>query len=113
MSIEELVSRLQLRQGQFNSVMRYFDGIAAVGPAVIRDKDREGWIGASDTARVMGCWNTAAFETFWSEELGLYRFDEEPLSVWTGVQKQTLHSNHSERFRFRLFVVPIKNGKTA
>lgn len=39
---------------------------------MIHDRDRSGWIGASDTARVMGSWDTKTFELFWREKLGLY-----------------------------------------
>lgn len=51
---------------------------------MIHDKDRSGWIGASDTARVMGRWDTATFEKFWLEKLGLYRCNYENLSMKTG-----------------------------
>jgi hypothetical protein len=37
---------------------------------VIKTHDRSGWIGASDTARVMGNWETETFRQFWSEKLG-------------------------------------------
>lgn len=38
---------------------------------MIRNQDRSGWIGASDTARVMGSWNTRTFEAWWRVKLGL------------------------------------------
>ncbi len=38
---------------------------------MIRSQNRAGWIGASDTARVVGNWNTKTFEEFWQEKLGL------------------------------------------
>ena len=38
---------------------------------MIKSQDRSGWIGASDTARVVGNWNTKTFENFWAEKLGL------------------------------------------
>lgn len=51
---------------------------------MIHSKDRSGWFGASDTARIMGSWETKTFETFWLEKLGLYRSDFENLSMKTG-----------------------------
>ncbi len=40
---------------------------------MIKSKDRSGWIGASDTAMVMGNWNTATFQKWWMTKLGLRR----------------------------------------
>lgn len=51
---------------------------------MIHNKDRSGWFGASDTARIMGRWNTATFEAFWMEKLGLHRSDYENLAMKTG-----------------------------
>lgn len=38
---------------------------------MIHDQDRSKWFGASDTARIMGSWNTDTFNNFWLEKLGL------------------------------------------
>lgn len=38
---------------------------------MIRDHDRSGWIGASDTAAVMGNWGTKSFRCFWLTKLGV------------------------------------------
>lgn len=38
---------------------------------MIRNHDRSGWFGASDTARIMGNWNTPTFAAWWLEKLGL------------------------------------------
>ena len=38
---------------------------------MIRDKDRSGWFGASDTAFVMGNWHTQKFYLWWLEKLGI------------------------------------------
>lgn len=51
---------------------------------MIHSKDRSGWFGASDTARIIGSWETATFEKFWLEKLGLYHSDFENLSMKTG-----------------------------
>lgn len=40
---------------------------------MIHDHDRSGWIGASDTARVMGKWSGKTFDAWWREKLGLSR----------------------------------------
>lgn len=37
---------------------------------MIKNKDRSGWFGASDTARIMGNWNTQTFALWWCEKLG-------------------------------------------
>ena len=38
---------------------------------MIQDKDRSGYIGASDTAYVMGSWNSRSFRKWWRIKLGL------------------------------------------
>lgn len=50
---------------------------------MIRDHDRSGWFGASDTATIMGNWNTATFGRWWLVKLGL-RTDS-----FTNLQMQT------------------------
>lgn len=38
---------------------------------MIKNHDRSGWIGASDTAMVMGDWKTKTFEKWWRVKLGI------------------------------------------
>lgn len=38
---------------------------------MIADQDRSGWFGASDTAMIMGNWNTKTFRRWWMQKLGL------------------------------------------
>lgn len=38
---------------------------------MIHDKSRAGWFGASDTARIMGNWDTLTFRLWWLEKLGI------------------------------------------
>lgn len=38
---------------------------------MIRDQDRSGWFGASDTAVIMGSWGTRTFANWWLEKLGV------------------------------------------
>lgn len=38
---------------------------------MISDKDRSGWFGASDTATIMGSWNTETFAKWWAVKLGI------------------------------------------
>lgn len=40
---------------------------------MIHSQDRSGYFGASDTAKIMGSWNTETFRKFWMEKMGLYR----------------------------------------
>lgn len=51
---------------------------------MIHDQDRSGWIGASDTYRVMSRWNTKTFEKFWLEKLGLCRNHVSTYQMKTG-----------------------------
>lgn len=38
---------------------------------MIADKDRSGWFGASDTATIMGSWETETFRKWWAVKLGI------------------------------------------
>lgn len=38
---------------------------------MIRNHDRSGWFGASDTATIMGSWDTETFRRWWSVKLGI------------------------------------------
>lgn len=38
---------------------------------MIAENDRSGWFGASDTAYIMGNWNTKTFKNWWLQKLGL------------------------------------------
>ena len=38
---------------------------------MIADQDRSGWFGASDTATIMGNWNTKTFAKWWAVKLGV------------------------------------------
>lgn len=38
---------------------------------MIADQDRSGWFGASDTATIMGNWNTKTFASWWMQKLGM------------------------------------------
>lgn len=38
---------------------------------MISDKDRSGWFGASDTATIMGNWDSSTFEKWWAVKLGV------------------------------------------
>lgn len=51
---------------------------------MIRDRDRSGWVGASDTAAVMGRWDTESFRRWWLVKLGLRRENYASLAMQTG-----------------------------
>lgn len=38
---------------------------------MISSQDRSGWFGASDTAMIMGNWNTKSFQKWWMQKLGV------------------------------------------
>lgn len=40
---------------------------------MIANHDRSGWMGASDTSKIMGNWNTKTFNKWWLEKLGLHK----------------------------------------
>lgn len=51
---------------------------------MIHDHDRSGWFGASDTAAIMGNWNTKTFQRFWLQKLGINRDHFETIETQTG-----------------------------
>ena len=51
---------------------------------MIASKDRSGWIGASDTAMVMGNWSTPTFERWWAVKLGIARDDVRTRAMTAG-----------------------------
>lgn len=51
---------------------------------MIHDKDRSGWFGASDTAKIMGRWDSKTFDQFWAEKLGIHQSTFTNLAMKTG-----------------------------
>lgn len=51
---------------------------------MIHDKDRSGWIGASDTHFVMGNWNTKTWTNWWAVKLGIQSAGFENIYTKTG-----------------------------
>jgi hypothetical protein len=51
---------------------------------MIKSQDRSGWFGASDTARIMGNWNTKTFDTWWLEKLELHKSTFKTKAMQTG-----------------------------
>ena len=51
---------------------------------MIHDHDRSGWFGASDTAAIMGKWDTKTFRSFWLQKLGVNRDHFSTLEMDTG-----------------------------
>lgn len=51
---------------------------------VISSLDRSGWFGASDTARIMGRWDTPTFARWWLEKLGLVQNHYKSLAMLAG-----------------------------
>lgn len=51
---------------------------------MIDSHDRSGWFGASDTARIMGSWETKTFALYWMEKLGLYQNNYESPAMNAG-----------------------------
>ena len=61
---------------------------------MIASQDRSGWFGASDTAKIMGNWNTKTFQTFWMEKLGLHKneFTTKEMRAGTEYEHRILES---------------------
>lgn len=61
---------------------------------MISDKDRSGYIGASDTQYVMGNWNTKTFENWWRVKQGITRnnFTNDAMMAGTAYEHKILDS---------------------
>ena len=61
---------------------------------MITDHDRSGWIGASDTAFVVGNWSTKTFEKFWMQKIGINtdHFENEFTKAGTNWEHRILDS---------------------
>ena len=59
---------------------------------MITNHDRSYWIGASDTAMVMGNWSTTTWEKWWRQKLALNkdRFETEAMKVGTAFEHRIL-----------------------
>lgn len=51
---------------------------------MIHSQDRSGWFGASDTAQIMGNWNTATFDRWWLVKLGAREQTIKTVAMQTG-----------------------------
>ena len=63
---------------------------------MIADHDRSGWIGASDTAFVVGNWKTKTWEKWWMQKLGINRdhFENEFTKAGTNWEHRILDALH-------------------
>lgn len=63
---------------------------------MIADYDRSGYIGASDTDKVIGNWNTKTWEKWWLQKLGINndRFDNRYTLAGTNWEHKILNSLH-------------------
>lgn len=51
---------------------------------MIRDQNRSGWFGASDTAKIMGKWDTKTFQAWWLVKLGIRQETLKTAAMQTG-----------------------------
>lgn len=51
---------------------------------MIKNHDRSGWFGASDTSVIMGNWNTETFRKWWLVKLGLRQENFSTIQMQTG-----------------------------
>ena len=63
---------------------------------MIADHDRSGYIGASDTDKVIGNWKTKTWEKWWMQKLGINRdhFDNEFTKAGTNWEHRILDNLH-------------------
>lgn len=63
---------------------------------MIASHDRSGWIGASDTDKVIGNWGTKTWEKWWMQKLGINNdhFDNEYTKAGTNWEHRILDSLH-------------------
>jgi len=61
---------------------------------MIKSQDRSLWIGASDTAYVMGNWKTESFTKWWLQKLGINKdhFSTEAMKVGTAFEHKVLET---------------------
>ena len=61
---------------------------------MIKSKSRKGWFGASDTAMIMGNWNTATFRKWWLVKLGVAEnnFTNRQMAAGTAYEHRILHA---------------------
>ena len=61
---------------------------------MIESKDRSGYFGASDTDKIIGNYNTATFEKWWMQKIGINRdhFDNKYTSAGTHYEHRILES---------------------
>lgn len=61
---------------------------------MIKSKSRKGWFGASDTAMIMGNWNTDTFRKWWLVKLGLAtnEFTSRQMAAGTAYEHRILHA---------------------
>lgn len=61
---------------------------------MIADKDRSWWFGASDTAMIMGNWETATFKKWWLEKLALRTstLSTKPMKVGSAFEHKILET---------------------
>ena len=61
---------------------------------MIASKDRSGYFGASDVGYIVGNWNTATFEKWWMQKIGINRdrFDNKYTSAGTHFEHKILES---------------------
>lgn len=77
---------------------------------MISSQDRAGWFGASDTAKIMGRWDTKTFARFWAEKLGLIRnnFANSAMLAGTYYEHRILDVIGAERRDRQIKIRPLR-----
>lgn len=77
---------------------------------VIIDQDRSGWFGASDTAYIMGNWNTKTFKRWWLQKLGLNtdHFTSKAMNAGTYYEHAVLDFVGAERRDHQIIIPELR-----
>ena len=77
---------------------------------MIADHDRSGWFGASDTAMILGNWNTKSFEAWWKKKLGIdhSHFTNTAMLAGTHYEHPILKAIGADEMDKQLFVPALR-----
>lgn len=77
---------------------------------MIQNHDRSGWFGASDTAKIMGPWQSKTFWRWWGEKLGLWQthFASLPMLAGTYYEHAVLQSIGITRMDRQIRIRPLR-----
>lgn len=77
---------------------------------MIQSHDRSGWFGASDTAMIMGNWNTKTFQNWWMQKLGLNtdHFSTAAMNAGTYYEHEILKAIGARRMDHQILIPELR-----